>query len=175
MLGIVFGVGNIFKTEDNFKIYAANEQAAADWQKAIADSLADATGATYKVTLQADWGAEGGSFGSGTGYTYGALNVPKDAKIELDLNGHTLSRNLSAARSNGYVINVAGEFTLKDTSGTQLGMVTGGNNNTSNSAGGIYVNNSGTFNFKAETLPIIHTPETPKMVPAAYTFSLTVT
>ena len=147
-LGIVFGVGNFFKTEDNFKIYAANAQAAADWQKAIADSLADSTGATYTVRLEADWGAEGGNFGSGTGYTYGALNVPKDAKIELDLNGHTLSRNLSAARSNGYVINVAGEFTLKDTSGTQLGMVTGGNNNTSNGAGGIYVNNSGTFNFE---------------------------
>ena len=146
-LGIVFGVGNIFKTEDDFKIYAANEQAAADWVKAVGDSLADSTGATYTVRLEADWGAEGESFGSGTGYTNGALYIPAGAKIELDLNGHTLSRNLSTSKSNGYVINVAGQFTLKDTSGTQLGMVTGGYNATVSSGGGVFVNNGGVFNF----------------------------
>ena len=146
-LGIVFGVGNIFKTEDDFKIYAANEQAAADWVKAVGDSLADSTGATHTVRLEADWGAEGGSFGTGTGYTNGALYIPAGAKIELDLNGHTLSRNLSAGTSNGYVIYVAGNFTLTDTSGTTLGIVTGGYNATVNSGGGVFVNNGGVFNF----------------------------
>ena len=147
-LGIVFGVGNIFKTEDNFKIYAANEQAAADWTKAVGDSLADSTDAVYKVTLQADWGAEGGSFGTGTGYTNGALYIPAGAKIELDLNGHALSRNLSSARANGYVIYVSGEFTLSDSSGTQLGIVTGGYNSSGSSAGGVHVAANSTFNFE---------------------------
>ena len=57
------------------------------------------------------------------------LEIPKDIDIELDLNGHTLSRsNLTTATADGSVIYVAsgGKLTITDTSADGTGQVTGG-------------------------------------------------
>ena len=148
-LGIVFGVGNIFKTEDDFTIYAANAKAKSDWSNAVADSIS--TGEEKTVKLTASWGADSDStytrsFGTGTGFTVGALYVPNNAKIVLDLNGYTLSRNLSAAREYGYVIYCYGTLTIRDTSSTQLGIITGGYSSTRRTGSGIHI--TGVVNFE---------------------------
>lgn len=64
------------------------------------------------------------------------LNISSDAVVTLDLNGHTLSRNLPTATADGCVIDVQGQLTLIDSKGT--GKITGGNN--TRNGGGIHVN-----------------------------------
>ena len=45
------------------------------------------------VDFYDDWNADGnGSFGSGIGFKDGAIYVPSDAKIEVNLGGHTINR-----------------------------------------------------------------------------------
>ncbi len=130
-LGIVpFETNNYTGNDFVFNIVEANDTASADWQAAVTQSLADTDDRQRTVKLTADWGAASDgtyttSFGTGTGFQYGALLVPAGANIVLDLNGHTLSRNLTAARANGFVIAVYGKLTIKDTSTSKLGMVTG--------------------------------------------------
>ena len=69
--------------------------------------------------------------------------------VNLDLNGHTLSRNLSAADANGHVIEVhsQGILNLMDSSGDNSGKISGG---WANNGGGIC--NYGTLNFKGGTI-----------------------
>ena len=58
----------------------------------------------------------------------GPLVVPEDTHVTLDLNGHTVDRNLTEPTENGNVITVMGELTLLDSSTEQTGVITGGNN-----------------------------------------------
>ncbi len=58
----------------------------------------------------------------------GPLTVPEDIYVTLDLNGHTVDRNLTEPTENGNVITVMGELTLFDSSTEQTGVITGGNN-----------------------------------------------
>lgn len=96
-----------------------------NWQYYVNKSLSDG-GKHYTVTLYGDWIAkpDGGtyttSFGSDkNAFYYGALRVPAGANITLELNGHTLDRNLQAytgevGRSYGHVISVQGTFNLQN-------------------------------------------------------------
>lgn len=63
-------------------------------------------------------------------------NVSIDQSVTLDLNGHTLSRNLTAADRNGHVIEVhsKGDLRIIDSSDDRSGTITGG---WANNGGGI--------------------------------------
>ena len=54
------------------------------------------------------------------------LTVPSGKIATLDLNGHTLSRNLSEAADDGFVIKVLGALTINDSSDPSTGTITGG-------------------------------------------------
>lgn len=81
----------------------------------------------------------------GTGYT-GPIEF-SGGNVTLDLNGHTIDRELGGYLSNGNVIAVRGSFTLTDSAGG--GTITGGN---AHSAGGVYVENGGTFIMEGGTI-----------------------
>lgn len=113
------------------------------WTQTVMRSVGASSAVTY--TLSANWTAsEDGTYGTafGTesntarGYYQGAINIPANANIIIDLNGYTINRNLKYGMSNGYVIyvNTGAKVTIKDSKGT--GKITGGYN-TSN-GGGIY-------------------------------------
>lgn len=68
-------------------------------------------------------------------YTY--LRIERGKYITLDLNGYTIDRGLTEATSNGYVICVAGDLTIQDSSGNNNGKITGGYNNST--GGGVCV------------------------------------
>ena len=76
------------------------------------------TAGTITITLLSDITA---------GENDSALAVPSGKKIVLDLNGHTINRNLNEATANGFVVNVEGNLTIKDIA-TGGGKITGGNN-----------------------------------------------
>jgi hypothetical protein len=76
------------------------------------------------------------------------LYVPSGKTVTLDLNGHTINRNLTAAANNGYVIGVDGTLTINDSSDSNTGSITGGNS--TNKCGGVYV--SGTFTMNGGTI-----------------------
>jgi hypothetical protein len=78
------------------------------------------------------------------------LVIPANKNIVLDLQGYTLSRSLTEATNNGYVIKVAGgaTVTIQDTSEGEKGKITGGWNNSQ--GGGIY--NEGTLTLKDITV-----------------------
>ena len=103
----------------------------------------------------------------------GALTVPAGRSINLDLNGHTLSRNLEKEEENGYVILIesGATLTLTDSAGSDGGVVGGYNTNgggvcnkgtlnmqggwiarnaASDKGGGVY--NEGTLNFTGGTI-----------------------
>ena len=73
------------------------------------------------------------------------LEVKDNVNVTLDLNGHTLNRNLNAADADGHVIivNAGGNLTIKDSSYSQDGTITGG---WANHGGGI--NNKGTLTIE---------------------------
>lgn len=76
-----------------------------------------------------------------------ALEIKKDTK--LDLNGHTINRNLGEEIDNGYVIKINGNvsLTIEDNSATGGGEIKGGYN--SSNGGGIYVSANGTLTLKS--------------------------
>ena len=87
--------------------------------------------ATYKqkITLYCDITAEASD---------SALVLETGKEITLDLNGHTLNRNLTSAKNNGFVLWVKDDaiLTLRDSSGDDSGTITGGY--ASGDGGGIY-------------------------------------
>ena len=94
------------------------------WKQAVslAPSKAD-SGEKAEVVLKlfSDWKAENGSFGEGKGFKYGAICVPQDKIITIDLNGYIIDRGLSrktAPTKNGTVIfmEMNSTLTVKDSS-----------------------------------------------------------
>lgn len=75
-----------------------------------------------------------------------ALTIPAGKEIILDLNGHTLDRNLSVAAKDGRVIVNNGILTIKDSSTAQTGTVTGGYYN--GDGGAILNNKTRTLNIE---------------------------
>ena len=84
----------------------------------FANASADADAPT-EVILAADITA-------GEGDTF--FNLPNGRHLVLDLNGHTIDRNMSEAASNGYVIALRNNssLTIRDSSPEQTGTITGG-------------------------------------------------
>lgn len=109
------------------------------------------TGTSATVILYADWESSYGTrFGSGTGFVYdGVLNVPSGHEVTIDLNGYNINRNLEFAVEHGEVIHVAGGGTLNLTDTNlelgSIGRITGGNS--TNGAGGIYIEAGATVNM----------------------------
>ncbi len=94
------------------------------------------------VTLDHDYTA---------GENDGALVIPENTDVTLDLNGHVIDRGLAgqSATDSGSVIEVYGSLTLTDGSEDKTGTITGGNVN--NFSGGVYVN-AGTFTMQGGTI-----------------------
>ena len=84
----------------------------------FANASADADAPT-EIILAADITA-------GEGDTF--FNLPSNRHLVLDLNGHTIDRNMSEAASNGYVIamRTSSSLTIRDSSPEQTGTITGG-------------------------------------------------
>lgn len=76
------------------------------------------------------------------------LNIPSGHTLTLDLNGHTLDRNLDSQESDGCAVKNSGTLTITDTSLSGSGTITGGCN--SGSGGGIL--NEGTLNINGGIL-----------------------
>ena len=107
------------------------------------------------VKLYADWSAKDGATlaaeGKGGAFA-GALCIPSGSEITIDLNGYVIDRTLDLALEHGEVIYVESGATLNltDTSGTHRGQLTGGNS--TDSAGGIHVENGGKINVWGGTI-----------------------
>ncbi len=111
------------------------------------------------VAIGAEWAdlqaelEKGGVVIITSNYTAGAddeaLTIKKN--VTLDLNGHTISRGLSEAKENGYVILVKKytSLTITDSSESQNGLITGGYN--SGNGGGIYIE-QGTLKLQGGTI-----------------------
>ena len=139
---------------------------------------------TNEASLQRNWLVLGKLFSLGgtikltkdytaTATTDVCLTVPSETTLTLDLNGHTINRNLNSAATNGCAIWNRGQLTITDTSGGTEGVITGGKNSyagggidnqgtltivkgritgnsTSTNGGGI--NNQGTLNIQGGTI-----------------------
>ena len=79
------------------------------------------------------------------------LGIAGGTTVTLDLNGHTLSRSLSAADPDGHVIWIreGGTLTVKDSSGNNSGKLTGG---WAYNGGGINVSQNSTLYFQGGTI-----------------------
>ncbi len=91
------------------------------------------------ITLPYDIIAESGN---------GQLIISTNATVTLDLNGHTIDRGLTEAKSNGLVMSVRGHLTLRDSSAGGTGSITGGNSNAL--CGGVHVR--GSFTMEGGTI-----------------------
>lgn len=107
-------------------------------------SKAATSGGTVKLLrdIKAD---ANGSFGTGTGIDGNGTLVLAGKSVTLDLNGHTLDKNLSSSSAQAdrhiFKISAAGTLTIKDTSEDDTGKITGGNATVGSVA---YVAGSGT-------------------------------
>ena len=128
--------------EGNEPVDPADCVAIADaWTAAVQESL-DNNGKQVTFKLPRNWIAnpdatQERSFGDSIAFTAGRITVPEGANIILDLNGHTIDRNLNSAK--GAVIRVYGELTIEDSSTKKTGKITGGYSNAGN---GIYCENT---------------------------------
>ena len=88
------------------------------------------------IDLYADWnvGDKGGVFGDGDGFEESTISFPKNARVTLNMNGHTINRGLVKWEHDGEVmyINKNANIIIKD------GTITGGWS--CNGAGGIHIN-----------------------------------
>lgn len=76
----------------------------------------------------------------------GVMEIPLDKTVTLDLNGHTISRGLTAGTEDGFAIDVKGRLTLKDS--TDGGTITGG----FNTGNGGAIRSSGTLVIQGGTI-----------------------
>ena len=165
---VVYSVGTEVLSGNSFTMTAADATVSAEvlteWEwlnRQFAAASTDSENPTL-ITLDQDYTAQ---------TTDGYLTIPSRHYVTLDLNGHTLNRNLTAATTNGYVIEVNGTLTLTDGSAAGTGTITGGSGNngsgvrvygtftmnggtisgnTATSGGGVYV--QGTFNMNGGTI-----------------------
>ena len=87
--------------------------------------------AYVKVILEEDWEAEQDSasgFGNIADHAYknGSIYLPSNANIAIDLQGHKINRNLTAAKVGGHVFVIEGKLTIEDSSDNNAGVITGG-------------------------------------------------
>ena len=81
----------------------------------------------------------------------GYVCIPEGETVTIDLNGHELKRVLSNAVNKGYIIENNGTLTVKDSSGSSAGKITGGKNGNGSQVGaGVY--NTGTFTLESGTI-----------------------
>jgi hypothetical protein len=90
------------------------------------------------VDLYADWKADDGVFTddwwrNGPGFDWDTIYVPDDARVTLNMNGHTIDRGLTDNENNGEVICVDSDADIIINDGT----IKGGHSDTG--AGGIHV------------------------------------
>lgn len=125
-------------TIDDGERFCAYSDFETGWTEAIPLSKKRPT----TVTLLSDWiapdkdGDGNGDFyyenssSSEYGTDEGRLHLATDTiEITIDLNGHTISRNLSSPKKHGQVFRIeAGSLTITDSSEAQTGKITGGNN-----------------------------------------------
>ncbi|MDE6273985.1 MAG: hypothetical protein K2L87_02945, partial [Clostridiales bacterium] len=117
--------------------FVSSKSNATNWDWFISRSTS--TGSVQTVKLYSDWTAQRDTTGFAvSNNTSGALLVPSNAKIILDLNGFNLDRNYTSATSNGFVIYVQGQLTIRDSKAGNA-KITGGFSSSSGTAGGIYV------------------------------------
>jgi hypothetical protein len=139
--GVVIRVSAL-KNDDT--IYYPDEYDFTDFEKGWNAATTLAKGDAMKtndlkcviVDLYADWKAnEEGEFGDsdGLGFRQSTIYVPEKAVITLNMNGHTIDRDLEENELDGEVICVEkkSDFTINN------GTITGGNSD--NGAGGIHV------------------------------------
>ena len=94
------------------------------------------------------------------GHVVRNLKVPEGKKVFLDLNGHTVDKQMSHTFDMGVVFLVdGGELTISDSSGTNAGKITGGKNQYRSDSsygkcdgGGVCVQNGGTFTLNGGTI-----------------------
>ena len=106
------------------------------------------------IDLLSDWTAVGDDFGSGVGFDWSTIFIPGDTKITLNMNGHTIDRDLKTDDYDGEVIHVDEEADLiinggksgdpiimpgQPTADVKMGTITGGWS--CNGAGGIFIDN----------------------------------
>ncbi len=116
------------------------EKTANEWNAAVQESLNNG-GKQVTFKLLRNWIANSDlanttAFGDGVGFSAGRITVPAGANIILDLNGHTIDRNLTDEIENGSVILVnGGTLTVEDNSAKKTGKITGGTGNNYAGAG----------------------------------------
>lgn len=116
----------------DFKDFAAGWEAAIDYAQAHSY-------ARIIVDFYADWNANAeGEFGdsSGDGFQFSTIYIPDDVRITLNLNGHTINRNLKEYEYDGEVIYIDEDADVIINNGT----VTGGWS--CNGAGGIHIHDA---------------------------------
>ena len=96
------------------------------------------------VDIYADWNAVNGNFTddawyetNGPGFNNDTIYIPDDARVTLNLNGHTINRGLTHTHSDGEVIYVDEDADFIINGGTNGGTITGGYSD--NGAGGIHI------------------------------------
>ena len=104
--------------------------------------LLEAVNTSQTVTLEAD---------ITTPSQNGRLDISSGVNVTLDLNGHTLTRPMTAADDGGQVIFVAngGKLTITDSSNDKKGKITGG---WAYQGGGIYVQSGGELTINGGTI-----------------------
>lgn len=108
-------------------------------------------GANVNVSQASDFGTlSSGYYTLTSGNTYtlqedinleGYLYIGSGKTVTIDLNGHTLRRNLDSPIANGNVISNSGTLTIQDSDAGKTGTITGGNKNSGN--GGCIINQGG--------------------------------
>ena len=108
-------------------------------------------GANVNVSQASDFGTlSSGYYTLTSGNTYtlqedinleGYLYIGSGKTVTIDLNGHTLRRNLDSPIANGNVISNSGTLTIQDSDAGETGTITGGNKNSGN--GGCIINQGG--------------------------------
>lgn len=131
--------------------YSSFEEA---WSKAV--TLGSSSEVTF--TLRQSWRATDGSFGSGTGFSNGALSYSGAKMLTLDLNGYCIDRGLSTPVSSGEVICVNSRMTIIDSGSgeyTVSKLFKGGaiqNGASTTRGGGIVVMDKAELNFNGGTI-----------------------
>ncbi|MBR4872641.1 MAG: right-handed parallel beta-helix repeat-containing protein [Clostridia bacterium] len=123
-VSVIFGGGST-EFSQYYKTFESGWQAVLD--HAVADSGYD----RIIVDLYADWNVKGG-------FMVGAVEIPENAKVTINMNGHTIDANLTDDIINGEVlyIGVGADVVIND------GTITGGYSN--NGAGGIHIKENAT-------------------------------